>query len=68
MSIAQERDAYPIEEARQRLGGIARQTIYDLINQGELASITIGTRRLIPAESIRAFVQKRSSVVARPAT
>jgi excisionase family DNA binding protein len=56
----QERDAYTVEEARQRLGGIARQTVYNLINAGELNSIQIGTRRLIPAEAIKQFVQRKT--------
>ncbi|GEM_PF-3329789 len=49
-----ERVIYPIDEARTLLGGIARQTVYDLISAGKLTSIKIGRRRLIPAESIEA--------------
>jgi excisionase family DNA binding protein len=55
-----ERDAYPVEEARQKLGGIARQTVYNLINSGQLESIQIGTRRLIPASAIARFIKRKS--------
>jgi len=55
-----ERDAYSVEEARQKLGGIARQTIYNLIQAGELDSITIGTRRLIPATAIAKFIERNT--------
>jgi hypothetical protein len=41
-----------IEDARFALGGIARATIYDLLNNGELASVVIGRRRFIPAAAI----------------
>lgn len=61
-----ERDAYTVEQTRHRLGGVANQTIYNLINSGELRSITIGTRRLIPAEAITEFIKLRASVTKRP--
>jgi excisionase family DNA binding protein len=64
MSEDQSRDAYSVEQARQRLGGIARQTVYNLINAGELDSILIGTRRLIPAHAIAEFVRRRSAQAA----
>ena len=38
------------------LGGIARKTIYDLLNEGELASVIIGRRRFIPAAAITSFI------------
>lgn len=62
-----DRDAYTIEEARQRLGGIARQTVYNLIHAGELRSLSIGARRLIPASAIIDFIQRRASITERPA-
>lgn len=51
-----DRDAHNVEETRQRLGGVSRQTVYDLINSGKLKSFTIGKRRLIPADAIKAFI------------
>jgi excisionase family DNA binding protein len=41
-----------IEQAAQRLG-IGRTATYDAIGRGELRSIRIGRRRLIPADAIR---------------
>lgn len=49
-------ELYSIEDARFLLGGIARKTIYDLLNDGELASVVIGRRRFIPASAITAFI------------
>ncbi len=51
-----DRELYSIEDARFLLGGIARKTIYDLLNDGELASVVIGRRRFIPAAAIAAFI------------
>jgi hypothetical protein len=51
-----DRELYSIEDARFLLGGIARKTIYDLLNDGELASVVIGRRRFIPAGAITAFI------------
>ncbi len=43
-----DRELYSIEDARFLLGGIARKTIYELLNEGELSSVIIGRRRLYP--------------------
>jgi Helix-turn-helix domain len=51
-----DRELYSIEDARFLLGGIARKTIYDLLNDGELASVVIGRRRFIPAAAITSFI------------
>lgn len=51
-----DRELYSIEDARFLLGGIARKTLYDLLNDGELASVVIGRRRFIPAAAITAFI------------
>ena len=51
-----DRELYSIEDARFLLGGIARKTIYDLLNDGELASVLIGRRRFIPAAAITTFI------------
>jgi excisionase family DNA binding protein len=41
----QDRSLYSIQEARKLLGGISRNTIYQLLRSGELASVVIGCRR-----------------------
>jgi excisionase family DNA binding protein len=51
-----DRELYSIEQARALLGGIARNTIYELIRSGELASVPIGRRRFISAAAIEAFI------------
>ncbi|HWZ64684.1 MAG TPA: helix-turn-helix domain-containing protein [Steroidobacteraceae bacterium] len=58
------RELYSIEDARFLLGGIARKTIYDLLNDGELASVVIGRRRFIPAAAITAFIGTSTTHVA----
>jgi excisionase family DNA binding protein len=58
------RELYSVEEARSLLGGISRITIYHLLNNGELASVTIGRRRFIPAGAITAFIATASTHIA----
>src|SRR5215472_6391215 len=50
------RELYSIEDAAFLLGGIARKTLYDLLNSGALSSVVIGRRRFIPAGAITAFI------------
>ena len=47
---------YSIEEAREILGGISRDTIYGLLRTGRLASTPIGRRRFISAVAIEQYV------------
>lgn len=47
---------YNIEEARERLGGISRSALYDLLNAGRLRSVHVGKRRFVPASEITAFI------------
>lgn len=44
-----------IQEAARELG-ICRTLLYALIKEGKLKSITIGRRRLVPAEAIDEFI------------
>lgn len=46
-----------IREATQLLG-IGRTKAYEMLNSGDLASIQIGTRRLVKMDSIRAFIDR----------
>jgi len=52
-----------IEEARGKLGNISRTTVYQLINDGELTKVNIGTRGFITAESIASYVQRLKDAV-----
>ena len=47
----------PVGEAA-RLLGLGRTKTYELLATGDLASIQIGTRRLVKMESIRALIER----------
>jgi excisionase family DNA binding protein len=46
---------YPIPEAAARLG-IGRTVLYQKIAAGQIGSVLVGRRRLIPDSALRAFV------------
>ena len=50
-----------VEEACEALGGIARSTLYELIGRGDLHSLAIGRRRLIPRSAIGEFIRAGAS-------
>ena len=52
-----DRDLYSIEEARERLGGISRNTLYQMLRKGELASVILGCRRFIAADAIAKLIR-----------
>lgn len=56
-----ERELYSIDDARFLLGGISRVSMYRLLNDGELATVVIGGRRLVPAAAIHAFIATHSA-------
>lgn len=58
-----DRDLYPITEARKRLGGISRNSIYAMLRNGQLASVLIGCRRFIPATAITELIAKVTTTV-----
>ena len=39
-----------------KLTGLSRSTIYNLLLSGELHSVTVGSRRLIPTSALRKLV------------
>lgn len=47
--------AYSINEACHAVG-IKRSKLYELINQGRVTTRKIGSRTLIPADSLRALI------------
>lgn len=47
--------AYRVPDA-VKASGIGRTKIYEMILSGELESVTIGRRRLIPADALRRLV------------
>ncbi|HLI00657.1 MAG TPA: helix-turn-helix domain-containing protein [Acidimicrobiales bacterium] len=48
----------PIETAAEMLG-LGRTTTFTLIKTGELPTITVGRRRLVPVDAVRKFVADR---------
>lgn len=51
------RKLVPIEDSQEQLGGIARSTLYGLVNAGHLTKVNIGRRGFITADSIDAYVE-----------
>jgi excisionase family DNA binding protein len=48
---------YTIPEAAKALG-LGRSTVYELIDAGALLRVKVGTRALVPADTLRAYVQR----------
>ena len=48
-------DLLSVEEAARRLR-IGRTTMYSLISAGQIETVTIGRRRLVPPECVTAYV------------
>lgn len=59
----QDRALYSIQEARKLLGGISRNTIYQLLRTGQLASVPIGSRRFISGEAIADLIERSTTTV-----
>jgi len=59
----QDRALYSIQEARKLLGGISRNTIYQLLRSGELPSVVIGCRRFISAAAITELITRSTTTV-----
>ena len=57
----QSRALYSIQESRELLGGISRNTIYDLMRTGQLASVLIGCRRFISADAIADLIARSTT-------
>ena len=52
-----ERLLYSVNEACERLG-LSRTTVYELIRSRQLASFTVGSRRLIPAAELERLISE----------
>src|SRR6516165_6113217 len=63
MAMMQQPELYSIQEARKLLGGISRNTIYQLLRSGELASVIIGCRRFISTAAITELITRSTTTV-----
>ena len=57
------RELYSIKEARELLGGISRNSIYELLRSGNLPSVVLGCRRFIAATAIAELIKKSTTRV-----
>lgn len=54
-----------IETTMNRLGGLARSTVYELLATGEIEAVKLGRRRMVVAASLNAYVDRlRAEVTA----
>jgi excisionase family DNA binding protein len=59
----QDRLAHPIPEAAYKLG-IGRSLLYELIAAGEINTVTIGRRRLVPESALVDYLDRRQHAAA----
>ncbi len=57
------RELYSIKEARELLGGISRNSIYELLRSGCLPSVVLGCRRFIAATAIAELIAKSTTTI-----
>lgn len=50
------RDAYTVQEAAARLGGLSHRTVLDLISEGRLQAVRAGKRYIIGKRDIHNFL------------
>jgi excisionase family DNA binding protein len=50
------RRLYPIAEVAEALGGVTYHYVWQLIQSGELGSVKLGRRRLVPGSELDAFI------------
>lgn len=50
---------HDMEEAAAALS-VSRRTAYELVKRGELKTVLIGRRRLVPTEALREFTSRLS--------
>lgn len=53
---------HPVSEAADLLG-VGRTTVYGLLASGALTSVSVGTRRLIPHDSLERYVEQLTAEV-----
>lgn len=58
-----EKVGYSVEETMQATG-LGRSTVYELLGSGELESIKVGRRRIVPADAITQFMNAKRAATA----
>ncbi len=53
------RTAYSLDEAARSLG-LSRRTLYDLMDRGQLTTVKLGKRRLVPAAELERLVSTQN--------
>jgi helix-turn-helix protein len=53
----EQRELYSITESRKLPGGISPNSIYALLNAGEIPRVIVGRRRFIAAAAIAGFIE-----------
>lgn len=53
-----EKVGYSVEETMQATG-LGRSTVYELLGSGELESIKVGRRRIVPVDAITQFMNSK---------
>lgn len=64
-AISPVRVTFSVNEAAAALG-VTRDKVYDAIREGKLAAKAFGTRTLIPAAALEAFVNELPALTIRP--
>lgn len=57
------RELYSIKETRELLGGISRNSLYELLRSGRLPSVVLGCRRFIAAKAIEELIAEATTTV-----
>jgi excisionase family DNA binding protein len=60
MAVSEKTVSHSIPEACSALG-ISRQTLYDLINAGELRSYNVGRRRFVSHQAILDLIKRKET-------
>lgn len=47
-----------IEQTGEKLGRLGRTRVFDLIRSGQLASVKIGRRRMVPDSAIQQYIDQ----------
>lgn len=59
-----ERRLYPLKEAAEQLGGITERMLWTLVMRGDIRSVKVGRRRMIPASALDQYVSELEEAAA----